>query len=101
MSLEIELCPRYDIDVSELSPFWTTIRKPVNDSVVKIGFTDSTDSRILKAAVELRQYPHIKPIFIGDSKKIIEACKLMDINFIDHLIVTEHGYTSFADNQII
>lgn len=31
------------------------------------------------------------------TQKIKEACKLIDIQLIDHLIVTETGYFSFAD----
>lgn len=31
------------------------------------------------------------------TQKIKSACKLMDINFLDHLIMTEDDYYSFAD----
>jgi len=34
------------------------------------------------------------------TKKFKEACDLMDIEFADHLIVTNTGYFSFVDNGI-
>lgn len=34
------------------------------------------------------------------TKKIVGAGKLLDINILDHLIVTDKGYFSFADNGI-
>lgn len=33
--------------------------------------------------------------------KIKEACKLCDLALLDHLIVTEEGYYSFADEEIL
>lgn len=35
------------------------------------------------------------------TKKIKEACKIMDIALLDHLIITEFDYYSFADNGIL
>jgi DNA repair protein RadC len=35
------------------------------------------------------------------TKKIKEAAALLDINVVDHLIVSEHGYYSFADEGIL
>ena len=35
------------------------------------------------------------------TKKIIEAAKYLDINVIDHIIVSEEGYYSFADDGIL
>ncbi len=34
------------------------------------------------------------------TKKINEACKILDINFIDHIIISHLGYYSFVDNGI-
>lgn len=31
------------------------------------------------------------------TKRCADACKLMDINMLDHVIVTPHGYYSYAD----
>lgn len=33
--------------------------------------------------------------------KIKDACAFLDINFVDHLIVTDYGYYSFADEGAI
>lgn len=33
-----------------------------------------------------------------ETKKINEACKLLDIQLLDHIIVTDDTYYSFADN---
>ena len=35
------------------------------------------------------------------TRKIIEAGKIMDINLLDHVIMTNNGYYSFADNGIL
>lgn len=35
------------------------------------------------------------------TKKCVEACKIMDISLLDHLIVTPHGYYSYADEGLI
>jgi DNA repair protein RadC len=35
------------------------------------------------------------------TKKIKEAAAFLDINVVDHLIVSEHGYYSFADEGIL
>ena len=35
------------------------------------------------------------------TKKVREACKLLDITFLDHIILTEEEYFSFADNGIL
>lgn len=35
------------------------------------------------------------------TQKILEAGKLLDINLIDHIIVCEEGYYSFADDGLI
>ena len=35
------------------------------------------------------------------TKRLKEACELMDIKFLDHLIITQQGYTSFVDENII
>lgn len=32
------------------------------------------------------------------TKKLKEACKLLDLNLLDHLIITKQGYYSFSDN---
>lgn len=32
------------------------------------------------------------------TKRIKDACKLMDINIVDHLIIINSDYYSFADN---
>lgn len=32
------------------------------------------------------------------TQKIVNACKLMDVRFTDHLIISKSGYYSFADN---
>lgn len=32
------------------------------------------------------------------TQKVVNACKLMDIRFTDHLIISNSGYYSFADN---
>ncbi len=38
---------------------------------------------------------------IDMTKKIVEAGKMLDIKVLDHLIVTEKGYYSFADEGLI
>lgn len=35
------------------------------------------------------------------TKKLKEACKLLDLNLLDHLIITTQGYYSFSDNLIL
>ena len=35
------------------------------------------------------------------TKKLKEACSLLDLNLLDHLIVTTGGYYSFNDNGIL
>lgn len=35
------------------------------------------------------------------TSKIMEACKLLDLNLLDHIIVTEESYYSFADEGLI
>lgn len=35
------------------------------------------------------------------TKKINEACKIMGINLFDHLLISEAGYFSFADEGIL
>lgn len=35
------------------------------------------------------------------TKKIDEALKLFDINLLDHLILTDEGYYSFAENYLL
>ena len=35
------------------------------------------------------------------TSKIKEACKLLDLNLLDHIIVTEESYYSFADEGLI
>ena len=32
------------------------------------------------------------------TRQTINACRFMDINFLDHLIITAHGFYSFRDN---
>jgi len=34
------------------------------------------------------------------TQKIKQACKVMDINLLDHIILTKDSYYSFADNEI-
>lgn len=34
------------------------------------------------------------------SHKIKSGCEILDIEFLDHLIITRHGYTSFADENL-
>ena len=55
------------------------------------------------AAVHNHPSGNLKPsdADIRLTKKLIDACKMMDIQFIDHLIVTDQSYTSFVDNNII
>lgn len=35
------------------------------------------------------------------TKKLKDACKILDLNLLDHLIVTGKGYYSFSDNLIL
>ena len=35
------------------------------------------------------------------TKKIKDAAKMMDINLLDHLIITEDSYLSFADDGML
>ena len=35
------------------------------------------------------------------TKKLIKACAALDIKVLDHLIITEESYFSFADNKLI
>lgn len=35
------------------------------------------------------------------TKKLKEACKILDLNLLDHLIITTQGYYSFSDNLIL
>ena len=35
---------------------------------------------------------------ISLTEKITQACKTIDINLLDHIIITEDNYYSFADN---
>jgi DNA repair protein RadC len=44
---------------------------------------------------------NIQPSFADDviTLKIMRAAKVMDIELIDHLIITKNGYYSYADND--
>lgn len=33
--------------------------------------------------------------------KLTDAARLLDIRFLDHLIITQHGYFSFSDNNLM
>ncbi|SFD37925.1 JAB domain-containing protein [Flavobacterium phragmitis] len=35
------------------------------------------------------------------TKKLKEACRILDLNLLDHLIITRQGYYSFSDNCIL
>ncbi|WP_269233696.1 JAB domain-containing protein [Flavobacterium flavigenum] len=35
------------------------------------------------------------------TKKLKEACRILDLNLLDHLIITAQGYYSFSDNLIL
>jgi DNA repair protein RadC len=35
------------------------------------------------------------------TKKLKEACRILDLNLLDHLIITGQGYYSFSDNLIL
>lgn len=35
------------------------------------------------------------------TKKLKEACRILDLNLLDHLIITGKGYYSFSDNLIL
>ena len=35
------------------------------------------------------------------TKKLKDACRILDLNLLDHLIVTGKGYYSFSDNLIL
>ncbi|QOG03486.1 JAB domain-containing protein [Flavobacterium sp. MDT1-60] len=35
------------------------------------------------------------------TKKLKEACRILDLNLLDHLIITGHGYYSFIDNLLL
>jgi len=35
------------------------------------------------------------------TKKLKEACEILDLNLLDHLIITSEGYFSFSDNNIL
>jgi len=35
------------------------------------------------------------------TKKLKEACRILDLNLLDHLIITGHGYYSFSDNLLL
>lgn len=35
------------------------------------------------------------------TKKVIKACKLMELNVLDHIVLTKHDYFSFADQHLI
>ena len=33
------------------------------------------------------------------TRKLNEACKLMDLNFLDHVVITADGFYSYRDNS--
>lgn len=35
------------------------------------------------------------------TKRLMEACALLDFGFVDHVIVTDNGYYSFKDNDML
>ena len=35
------------------------------------------------------------------TRKLKQACELLDVNLLDHLIISKDGYFSFADNGLI
>jgi DNA repair protein RadC len=35
------------------------------------------------------------------TKQIKQAAQLLEVNLVDHLIVTDHGYFSFADEGML
>jgi DNA repair protein RadC len=51
--------------------------------------------------IALHNHPsgHLKPSDADDkiTKNLVEAGKLLDINFVDHLIITSEGFYSYAD----
>lgn len=106
-----------DLSVEE---FWIILVDRANQILLKerisIGGVSSTlvDPKMLfKVAIEnlasgiilVHNHPsgNLKPsqADIKLTQKIADGAKLMDISILDHLIVTDHGYFSFADEDLM
>src|SRR5690554_523568 len=78
--------PRYDkCSIVDLKLLLAVIIKSAVSSVILIHNHPSGN---LKPSEEDRKI----------TQKIVNACKLMDVRFTDHLIISNSGYYSFADN---
>ncbi len=104
----------------EHEEFWIIIlnraHKVLNNVKISQGGLTGTviDTRIIlkhaldkKATALIISHNHpsgnIKPseADIGITKKIRDAAELMDINLLDHIIIADHKYFSFADEGLV
>ncbi len=71
---------------------------------VKLAFKIALDARA-SAIIAVHNHPsgNLKPsdADIDLTKKLKEAGKILDLTLLDHLIVSERGYYSFADEGVI
>ena len=100
--------------------FWVLLLNRANKVVRKekistggVAGTIVDNKIILKLAIEAlasgmvlaHNHPsgNLKPsqADINLTKQIKQAAQLLEVNLVDHLIVTDHGYYSFADEGII
>ena len=44
--------------------------------------------------------PNPSPCDVQETQKVRDACKLMDISFVDHIVISRDSYYSFADESI-
>jgi DNA repair protein RadC len=71
---------------------------------VKVAFKMAIDSRA-SALIAIHNHPsgNLKPseADIQLTRKMREAGKILDIPLLDHLIISERGYYSFADEGVL
>ncbi len=115
----------YDIMVGELGDlrheeFWILLLKRNNELIRKVRISAGgvagtvADTRIIfKQALEelassiilVHNHPsgNLKPSATDSqlTKRMVEAGKLLEISVVDHLIITDAGYFSFADEGMI
>lgn len=44
--------------------------------------------------------PNPSPCDVRETQKVRDACKLMDISLVDHIVISRDSYYSFADEAI-
>lgn len=90
--------------------------KPINYNIVSVGTIDkslASISNILKSAILtnaaaimlFHNHPSLElkasPADIELTSKLYQGCNLMGIRFLDHIIVSNNGYNSMKNSELI